>query len=220
MSPVPTYSGTGGERLPEAARRDLILASIAIKYTQSNSVAYARHGQLIGVGAGQQSRVDCVKLAGRKVATWYLRQHPLVQALQFKESVRKQDRINARVSSGRCTTSAMQNCARIMMPSLHSCKNGAFCVSQNLFLLRMQVRYIEGDFTETEMASWLECFEVAPAPLSAEDKAAFMQTLDGVSISSDAFFPFRCVNAAGFCSAVVMIGVRLMFTLFFVQGLH
>jgi phosphoribosylaminoimidazolecarboxamide formyltransferase/IMP cyclohydrolase len=83
--------------IPESARRDLILASIATKYTQSNSVAYARNGQLIGVGAGQQSRVDCVKLAGRKAATWYLRQHPKVQSLPFKANVRKQDRINARV---------------------------------------------------------------------------------------------------------------------------
>jgi AICAR transformylase/IMP cyclohydrolase PurH len=60
-------------------------------------VAYARNGQLIGVGAGQQSRVDCVKLVGRKAATWYLRQHPQVQSLPFKANVRKQDRINARV---------------------------------------------------------------------------------------------------------------------------
>jgi phosphoribosylaminoimidazolecarboxamide formyltransferase/IMP cyclohydrolase len=85
--------------IPESARRDLILASIATKYTQSNSVAYARNGQLIGVGAGQQSRVDCVKLAGRKAATWYLRQHPKVQSLPFRANVRKQDRINARVGS-------------------------------------------------------------------------------------------------------------------------
>lgn len=83
--------------LPESAKRDLILASTAIKYTQSNSVGYARNGQMIGVGAGQQSRVDCVKLAGRKVEVWYLRQHPKVQGLQFKSGMKKQDRINARV---------------------------------------------------------------------------------------------------------------------------
>lgn len=64
---------------------------------QSNSVGYALDGQMVGVGAGQQSRVDCVKLAGRKVATWYLRQHPKVQALRFKAGSKRQDRVNARV---------------------------------------------------------------------------------------------------------------------------
>merc|ERR1712060_487269 len=64
---------------------------------QSNSVGYAKDGQMIGVGAGQQSRVDCVKLAGRKVETWFLRQHPKVQALAFKQGVKRQERINARV---------------------------------------------------------------------------------------------------------------------------
>lgn len=77
--------------------RDLVLASITIKYTQSNSVGYAKNGQMIGVGAGQQSRVDCVKLAGRKVSVWWLRQHPKVQGLKFKPTVKRQDRVNARV---------------------------------------------------------------------------------------------------------------------------
>merc|ERR1712232_1238457 len=81
----------------EQAKLDLILASITIKYTQSNSVGYARKGMMIGVGAGQQSRVDCVKLAGRKVSTWRLRFHPKVQELKFKEGVKRQDRVNARV---------------------------------------------------------------------------------------------------------------------------
>merc|ERR1712187_849906 len=66
-------------------------------YTQSNSVGYAKGGMMVGVGAGQQSRVDCVKLAGRKVATWRLRFHPKVQGLNFKEGVKRQDRVNARV---------------------------------------------------------------------------------------------------------------------------
>merc|ERR1712174_152709 len=83
--------------LTEQAKLDLILASVAIKYTQSNSVGYARNGMMIGVGAGQQSRVDCVKLAGRKVSTWRLRFHPKVKDLQFKEGVKRQDRVNARV---------------------------------------------------------------------------------------------------------------------------
>merc|ERR1712125_162517 len=83
--------------LSDGAKLDLILASIAIKYTQSNSVGYAKNGMMIGVGAGQQSRVDCVKLAGRKVATWRLRFHPKVAGLAFKNGVKRQDRVNARV---------------------------------------------------------------------------------------------------------------------------
>jgi len=93
--------------LPESAVRDIVVASIACKYTQSNSVVYAVNGQTVGVGAGQQSRVDCVKLAGRKVDTWFLRQHPEVMGLPFKPVTdaegnktgpKKQDRINARVA--------------------------------------------------------------------------------------------------------------------------
>merc|ERR1719486_1813167 len=83
--------------LSTEAKQDMILASIAIKYTQSNSVGYAKGGMMIGVGAGQQSRVDCVKLAGRKVATWRMRFHPKVMALPFAEGVKRQDRVNARV---------------------------------------------------------------------------------------------------------------------------
>jgi len=81
----------------DAAVRDLIVASICVKYTQSNSVGFSKDGMMVGVGAGQQSRVDCVKLAGRKVQTWYLRQHPKVLALPFREGVKRQDRVNARV---------------------------------------------------------------------------------------------------------------------------
>lgn len=88
---------TAKKELTDAATRDLIVASICIKYTQSNSVGFAKDGMMVGVGAGQQSRVDCVKLAGRKVSTWYLRQHPKVLALPFKEGVKRQDRVNARV---------------------------------------------------------------------------------------------------------------------------
>lgn len=104
---------------------------------------------MIGVGAGQQSRVDCVKLAGRKVSTWYLRQHPKVLNLPFKSTVKRQDRVNARV------------------------------------------RYIEGDIIGAEYQSWVESFETIPEPLTAEEKAEFLSTLTGVSLSSDAFFPFR-----------------------------
>merc|ERR1712061_650682 len=88
---------TKKQGLSETAKLDLILASIAIKYTQSNSVSYSRGGMMVGVGAGQQSRVDCVKLAARKVSTWRLRFHPKVMALPFKTGVKRQDRVNARV---------------------------------------------------------------------------------------------------------------------------
>jgi len=138
-----------GQPLPPAALRDLTLASIAAKYTQSNSVAYAKGGQLVGVGAGQQSRVDCVKLAARKVAVWFLRQHPKVRGLRFRAAVKRQDRVNARV------------------------------------------RYIEGDITAAERPGWESHFETLPEPLSEEEKQQFLATLSGVSVSSDAFFPFR-----------------------------
>jgi len=88
---------TKSKDLSKEAKLDMILGSIAIKYTQSNSVGYAKSGMMIGVGAGQQSRVDCTKLAGRKVATWRMRFHPKVMALPFKEGVKRQDRVNARV---------------------------------------------------------------------------------------------------------------------------
>jgi phosphoribosylaminoimidazolecarboxamide formyltransferase/IMP cyclohydrolase len=134
---------------PESAVNDLVLCSIAIKFTQSNSVGYAKGGMMIGVGAGQQSRVDCVKLAGRKLSTWQLRFHPKVRSLGFKQGVKRQERVNARV------------------------------------------RYIEGDFTETERTQWETLFETVPEPLVESEKASFVGTLDDVAISSDAFFPFR-----------------------------
>merc|ERR1719464_1033948 len=135
--------------LPESAKLDMLLGMIAIKYTQSNSVGYSKDGMMIGVGAGQQSRVDCVKLAGRKVSTWRLRFHPKVMALAFKEGVKRQDRVNARV------------------------------------------RYIEGDMQDAEYAVWVKNFDNPPPALTAEEKAAFLKELSGVTIASDAFFPFR-----------------------------
>merc|ERR1712118_313741 len=128
--------------LPDAAVNDLVLASIAIKFTQSNSVGYAQGGMMIGVGAGQQSRVDCVKLAGRKVSTWHLRFHPKVKALPFKQGVKRQERVNARV------------------------------------------RYIEGEFTETERKEWEKLFDKVPEALTEDEKADFMKPLDNVAISS------------------------------------
>lgn len=133
----------------DSAVRDMIVASICVKYTQSNSVGFAKDGMMVGVGAGQQSRVDCVKLAGRKVRTWYLRQHAKVLGLQFKAGVKRQDRVNARV------------------------------------------RYIEGDLTKEERERWEAQFEVIPENLTDEEKDEFMAQSKGVTISSDAFFPFR-----------------------------
>jgi len=139
----------GVDALTDGAIRDMIVASICVKYTQSNSVGFAKDGMMVGVGAGQQSRVDCVKLAGRKVTTWYLRQHPKVLGLQFKQGVKRQDRVNARV------------------------------------------RYIEGDFTDEERTRWEAQFDTIPEPLTASEKEEFMKKAEGVTISSDAFFPFR-----------------------------
>ena len=88
---------TAEKSIPPEAVRDLLLAAITIKYTQSNSVGYALDGQMIGVGAGQQSRVDCTKLAGRKADIWWMRHHPRVLQLPFREGVKRVDRTNARV---------------------------------------------------------------------------------------------------------------------------
>jgi len=140
---------TKNKDLSKEAKLDMILCSIVIKYTQSNSVGYALNGMMIGVGAGQQSRVDCVKLAGRKLQTWKLRFHPKVMALAFKTGVKRQDRVNARV------------------------------------------RFIEGDMDSIEREQWLKNFDAAPESLAAEEKADFLKSLDGVTVSSDAFFPFR-----------------------------
>lgn len=95
LAKVVSSPATGA--LSEDAKRDLAVALITLKYTQSNSVGYAREGQMVGVGAGQQSRVDCVKLAGRKVATWWLRSHPKVKGLPFKADVKRTAKVNARV---------------------------------------------------------------------------------------------------------------------------
>lgn len=142
---------TKNKELPESAARDMVLSSIAIKYTQSNSVGYAINGMMVGVGAGQQSRVDCVKLAGKKVRTWWMRQSPKVLGLKFKPETKRQERVNARV------------------------------------------RYIEGmdQMTEVEKAAFLQQFLETPEPLTDADFDEHMAKLTGITISSDAFFPFR-----------------------------
>jgi phosphoribosylaminoimidazolecarboxamide formyltransferase/IMP cyclohydrolase len=133
----------------EDARRDMVLGLITIKYTQSNSVGYALSGQMIGIGAGQQSRVDCTKLAGLKADTWHLGRHPRVLDLAFARGVKRQQRINWRV------------------------------------------RFIEGDLTRFEEASLRESLVQEFEPLSEEEKRSWIDGLDGVSLVSDGFIPFR-----------------------------
>ncbi|MBF0237470.1 MAG: phosphoribosylaminoimidazolecarboxamide formyltransferase [SAR324 cluster bacterium] len=140
---------TKATSISETARRDLILAAVTIKYTQSNSVGYALDGQMIGIGAGQQSRIDCTKLAGKKAEMWFLRQHPKVLELPFKADVKKVDRVNARVL------------------------------------------FIENEMTDREQATWQENFVSLPNFLTSEERLAWISSMNGVSLASDAFFPFR-----------------------------
>ncbi len=135
--------------LTAEARRDLVLGLIAIKYTQSNSVGYALDGQMIGIGAGQQSRVDCTKLAGAKADAWHLGRHPKVLGLRFRPHVKRQDRINWRV------------------------------------------RCIEGDLVPSEEVALREALDAPLEPLTAEERRAWLARLDGVSLVSDGFIPFR-----------------------------
>jgi phosphoribosylaminoimidazolecarboxamide formyltransferase/IMP cyclohydrolase len=135
--------------LSDAARRDLVLGLIALKYTQSNSVGYALDGQMIGIGAGQQSRVDCTKLAGSKADVWHLQRHPKVLGLHFKKGTKRQDRINWRV------------------------------------------RYIEGDLTPAETRDLAGILDEPLVLLDPEERRDWIARLDGVSLVSDGFIPFR-----------------------------
>ena len=140
---------TAGKDLPDSAVRDLIIALITLKYTQSNSVCYAVDGQAIGVGAGQQSRIHCTRLAGGKADTWFLRQHEKVLNLPFLPTLGRPDRDN--VIDG--------------------------YINQN-----------EEDVTAD--GNWQKYFTEQPQPLTAEEKAAYLASVDGVALGSDAFFPF------------------------------
>ena len=140
---------TANKELPEAARRDMIVALITLKYTQSNSVCYVKDGQAIGVGAGQQSRIHCTRLAGNKADNWYLRQHPKVLGLQFVDGIRRPNRDNA------IDVYISDECEDVL-------REGA----------------------------WQEVFKVKPEPLTAEEKKAWVATQTGVTVGSDAFFPF------------------------------
>ena len=140
---------TKSKKLPEAAQRDLIIALITLKYTQSNSVCYAVGGQAIGVGAGQQSRVHCTRLAGSKADTWFLRQHDKVLNLPFLDTLGRPDRDN--VIDG--------------------------YINKN-----------EEDVTAD--GNWQKYFKEQPAPFTNEEQRAYLDTITGVSLGSDAFFPF------------------------------
>ncbi len=140
---------TENRDLPEAAARDLIVALITLKYTQSNSVCYAYDGQAIGVGAGQQSRIHCTRLAGSKADTWFLRQHEKVLNLPFRPDLARPTRDN--VIDGYINQNEEDVCA-------------------------------EG--------VWQNYFTARPAPFTAEEQRAYLARVDGVSLGSDAFFPF------------------------------
>ncbi|MBP3868610.1 MAG: phosphoribosylaminoimidazolecarboxamide formyltransferase [Solobacterium sp.] len=140
---------TENKNLPESAKRDLIIALITLKYTQSNSVAYAKNGQVIGVGAGQQSRVHCVRLAGDKADHWWLRQSPKVLNLPFKADIRRPDRDNA-----------------------------------------IDV-YIGNEYMDVlRDGAWQNFFTEQPSVFTEEEKRAWLDQNTGVSLGSDAFFPF------------------------------
>lgn len=140
---------TKNKDLPENAKLDMIVALITLKYTQSNSVCYVKNGQTIGVGAGQQSRIHCTRLAGQKADSWFLRQHPKVMGLQFVENIRRPDRDNA-----------------------------------------IDV-YISDEYEDVLAdGAWQTVFKMRPAPLTREEKRAWIATQTGVTVGSDAFFPF------------------------------
>ena len=140
---------TANKELPESAVRDLIVALITLKYTQSNSVCYAVDGQAIGVGAGQQSRIHCTRLAGSKADTWFLRQHDKVLNLPFRADLARPTRDN--VIDGYINRNEEDVCA-------------------------------EGN--------WQKYFTEQPAPLTDAEIKAYLAEQDGVSLGSDAFFPF------------------------------
>ena len=140
---------TANKELPEGAIRDLIIALITLKYTQSNSVCYAVDGQASGVGAGQQSRIHCTRLAGTKADTWFLRQHEKVLNLPFKADIGRPDRDN--VIDGYINKNEEDVCAD---------------------------------------GNWQKYFTCQPEPLTDEEAKAYLATIDGVALGSDAFFPF------------------------------
>ncbi len=140
---------TANKELPESAVTDLIIALITLKYTQSNSVCFAYGGQAIGVGAGQQSRIHCTRLAGGKADTWFLRQHDKVLNLPFLDTLGRPERDN--VIDGYINRNEEDVCA-------------------------------EGN--------WQKYFTARPEPLTDDEKKAYLASIRGVALGSDAFFPF------------------------------
>ena len=140
---------TENKTVTDAQKRDLIMSLIVLKYTQSNSVCYVQDGQTIGVGAGQQSRIHCTRLAGQKADNWQLRHMPKVLNLPFREDISKPNRDNA-------------------------------------------IDVYIGDTPEDVIGDdvWAETFTVQPAPLTAEEKKAWLSKVTNVALGSDAFFPF------------------------------
>jgi AICAR transformylase/IMP cyclohydrolase PurH len=140
---------TNKKELPEEAVRDLIIALITLKYTQSNSVCYVTDGQAIGVGAGQQSRIHCTRLAGNKADIWHLRQHDKVLNLPFLPTLGRPDRDNT-------------------------------------------IDVYISDQSEDVLAdgNWQKYFTEQPEPLTSEEKKSYLAAISGVSVGSDAFFPF------------------------------
>ncbi|MCI8499295.1 MAG: phosphoribosylaminoimidazolecarboxamide formyltransferase [Clostridia bacterium] len=140
---------TKNKNLPDDKALDLIISLITLKYTQSNSVCFAADGQAIGVGAGQQSRIHCTRLAAQKADLWHLRQHAKVLTLQFAEGVGRPEK-------------------------------------NNIIDL-----YLSDDYEEvTGENVWRKNFAVRPEPFTKEEKKAYLKTVTGVSLGSDAFFPF------------------------------
>lgn len=140
---------TENKNMPDSAKRDLIVALITLKYTQSNSVCYAVDGQAIGVGAGQQSRIHCTRLAGGKADTWHLRQHEKVLNLPFLPTLKRPDRDN--VIDGYINKNEEDVCAD---------------------------------------GIWQNYFTEQPEPFTKEEMDAYLATISGVALGSDAFFPF------------------------------
>ncbi len=140
---------TANKELPQAAKHDMLLSLITLKYTQSNSVCYVKDGMTIGVGAGQQSRIHCTRLAGSKADTWWLRQHPKVLGLQFVDGIRRPDRDNA-----------------------------------------IDI-YISDEHDDVLAGGvWQSTFQVRPEVLTDAEKKEWIAKQRGVTVGSDAFFPF------------------------------
>ena len=141
---------TANKNLPDSAKVDMIIALITLKYTQSNSVCFAKDGQAIGVGAGQQSRIHCTRLAGDKADLWHLRQSEKVLSLQFAEGIGRPDKNNI----------------------------------IDLYLSDRDSDTVLGDDV------WQKFFAVRPEPFTREEKDAYLASISGVTVGSDAFFPF------------------------------